>query len=876
MAFEGIPIVAAQDAQRSSQRSNGIMQFIANRDRISESKRQFDGQQKDRQSDALFKAMSFKGLSNDRRVSMMNQFMEINGIDAEVNPQSMDLVRETFNEMKSVFDSGGDLGAFDFILEDLEKNGDIRPKDFQKVAQMHDLVRASEKRETADALAVAQGSGSLALQSIDSQIAHTQGALDDLKDPGPGNSEFGLGPDEFDVAQANATAVNSRQALQAQLKEFEDERFRLTGINQKAVHRANVLATYPKLAEALGKEGAQEMVRKELNLKIGDATERALMEYYDNIDNPVTPAQTARRELLVQRGILTPATLGQEKILKQTQIQQKKAELLAARTANQRNGLKYRNEQLTSQTNAIAAMTQKQLDIQTTLQSQALTDLERQNVLADLTRTNIEIVEMTQKSETASKALLDQQAAVVEKLKGIKNPTNSQLASLRAAETTLEELQASDPSEFLKERGLNQTLRTQIELSKQRGDNVEGLQQELEKSDARLAQRERTISTTTRNAVAAQNKVVAEQKKLDIELAKNEKELAQLTKAEVDATSGFIGRVHGAKEGDGRFLHPDALFLIGGKKNAQVADETRKHLLAEHDPTKAGLTVMAARLNQLHAEDPSQSRTDLAKQLSRQFLTLQKSQVSHALQAQGKSIPSNIPVVKLSSVQIESEANRKAKEPKPVIRNLQVGKETVTAERNPQTGEFNAVTVDGVEARGPKQSQVSVNFGSPGERKQLAEGRTKMAQLGRIQSLYKPSFTGQVQGRAGAVMSSLGYISENEAEFRAEVALFGAEIRRFFAGTAQSASELKTLLDAVPAINQSDAQFQGAMAAVQKNMQRKEAEILRLLNDHGVSDPRDISKVSGKTTKQRLEELLTDGYEVQDAYSRLKFEGYSG
>lgn len=173
--------------------------------------------------------------------------------------------------------------------------------------------------------------------------------------------------------------------------------------------------------------------------------------------------------------------------------------------------------------------------------------------------------------------------------------------------------------------------------------------------------------------------------------------------------------------------------------------------------------------------------------------------------------------------------------------------------------------------RGPTPA-VSVNISpaSPGERQDIAEARAQIDSISEIESLFRPEFVGPLQGRLGALAGATDLIKQEEAQFRAATTRLGVDLRRFYAGTAQSAAEMRSLFEAIPTINMSDTQFMAALQQSRKNVERLLFRRLEVLGQSGLTVP----TTPKGSFEQRFDELQKQGMSEVQIFEQLEQEGF--
>ena len=190
-----------------------------------------------------------------------------------------------------------------------------------------------------------------------------------------------------------------------------------------------------------------------------------------------------------------------------------------------------------------------------------------------------------------------------------------------------------------------------------------------------------------------------------------------------------------------------------------------------------------------------------------------------------------------------------------------------------KTSGFKDVAVDDVLKANPTKfkrasTEVNINQNSPGERKDIAEGRSKLDMIDNIKALYSPNFVGPVDTRMGRIKSLTGTIKEQEAEFRSGVKLMRAELRKFYFGTAQSKQELTGALEAIPDLDMSDPQFTASLKQTERNVNSMLSRRIETMEQSNVKAPK------GKPMKDRYKELEQSGKSKDAIFQQLDEEGY--
>jgi hypothetical protein len=120
---------------------------------------------------------------------------------------------------------------------------------------------------------------------------------------------------------------------------------------------------------------------------------------------------------------------------------------------------------------------------------------------------------------------------------------------------------------------------------------------------------------------------------------------------------------------------------------------------------------------------------------------------------------------------------------------------------------------------GKKKAGVEVNLG-PAAQKDRAEGLASLRTLNDVLTNWKPKYTGPADSWIGAIKSTLGFISQPEADWRSSVALLRAQLRKFYYGTAQSKTELAGGIEALPSADLGDQAFPASIEANKKKVRQ--------------------------------------------------------
>ena len=169
-------------------------------------------------------------------------------------------------------------------------------------------------------------------------------------------------------------------------------------------------------------------------------------------------------------------------------------------------------------------------------------------------------------------------------------------------------------------------------------------------------------------------------------------------------------------------------------------------------------------------------------------------------------------------------------------------------------------------------TQVNINPASPGERKDIAEGRAAIDLLSEVQALYNPKYVGWLDAKLGSVRSFTGKIEPEEAEFRAATDRFLVQARHDIFGSAFTQSEKKSMLEALPQIGMSDEQYTASLAVTKRNLERVQSQRIKAIEEFGAkAKPSEKAKPS---FDQRYQELIGSGKSKEDAFATMKQEGY--
>lgn len=158
---------------------------------------------------------------------------------------------------------------------------------------------------------------------------------------------------------------------------------------------------------------------------------------------------------------------------------------------------------------------------------------------------------------------------------------------------------------------------------------------------------------------------------------------------------------------------------------------------------------------------------------------------------------------------------------------------------------------------------------SPGERDTIAKGRASLGDVAEVESLYSSKFVGKYDNFAAKLKGPLDLLSEDEAQFRADVGKMGAELKKFYAGTAQSQHELKQLVDAIPSTSMSEGQFKASIKATKNNVRRKLREQVAVIEESGGRAPSAEPTLS--PARRKAFEYMQQKYPEQAAESVQRF-----
>jgi hypothetical protein len=181
---------------------------------------------------------------------------------------------------------------------------------------------------------------------------------------------------------------------------------------------------------------------------------------------------------------------------------------------------------------------------------------------------------------------------------------------------------------------------------------------------------------------------------------------------------------------------------------------------------------------------------------------------------------------------------------------------------------------------------VSVNIdnrkpGSPTERIKVAEARANLDGIKNIKSLFKPEFVGPLEGRTGTIRAKTK-ITKEEAKFRSAVKTNAAELKRFYFGTAQTATELRNSIEAIPDVNMSDELFQASLEETEKNIERGLFRTIESVFQSGLRPPVDTNAQTpqGNTPAPtvsfdaRFNQLVEEGNTKEEAFTIMKGENF--
>jgi len=156
-----------------------------------------------------------------------------------------------------------------------------------------------------------------------------------------------------------------------------------------------------------------------------------------------------------------------------------------------------------------------------------------------------------------------------------------------------------------------------------------------------------------------------------------------------------------------------------------------------------------------------------------------------------------------------------------------------------------------------KRGQVELKIAAIGERKELAEGRATLQGIQEIDALYNDKFVGKYDNFVAKLKGPLNLLTPEEAEFRAAVKKQAAQLRKLYAGLAQSKQELILLLDSIPDTDQSETNFTASIKATRKNVERINRQIVDVGKEVGMKMPNAMPSLTDKQKKQ-AEQLQRD------------------
>lgn len=176
------------------------------------------------------------------------------------------------------------------------------------------------------------------------------------------------------------------------------------------------------------------------------------------------------------------------------------------------------------------------------------------------------------------------------------------------------------------------------------------------------------------------------------------------------------------------------------------------------------------------------------------------------------------------------------------------------------------VSPDDVMKALPTSKSIEVKLISPGERKDIAESRAQQLELQNIKRLYQSKFVGKLDDLVAKFKGPLDLLTPDEAEFRAAVKKFRSGLLKFYAGTAQTKSEMKNLVEAIPDTGMSDSQFEASIKATEENVARLAGQTAAVAEEVGMRAPSPFPPLSPK--KQALFDQLRQANPGQEAQIR--------
>lgn len=169
---------------------------------------------------------------------------------------------------------------------------------------------------------------------------------------------------------------------------------------------------------------------------------------------------------------------------------------------------------------------------------------------------------------------------------------------------------------------------------------------------------------------------------------------------------------------------------------------------------------------------------------------------------------------------------------------------------------------------------VQVNLGRPVPASivtELSEFQSALDILGDIERDYSPRFVGPADATIGNILSLGGFTSQEREDFKAQVNLYQAEIRKLFFGTAQSGGELKLALETIPNIKMTNNQFKAALRANRRRVERAIKTRRSNLKKFGFRTPFEIP-IRINNTSDGIDWLVKNkGFSREDAIEWIRF-----
>ena len=136
-----------------------------------------------------------------------------------------------------------------------------------------------------------------------------------------------------------------------------------------------------------------------------------------------------------------------------------------------------------------------------------------------------------------------------------------------------------------------------------------------------------------------------------------------------------------------------------------------------------------------------------------------------------------------------------------------------------------------IRAEAGQQAQLNIpDKPSADERKGLTDDLATLSRLDSLKELYKPEYVGPARGRYGAVTETVGGISEDEADFRAETATLRNQVIKMITGAQMSEPEAKRIMRQLPDENNPSEVFESRMKQTRRNvemMAQKRRDVLK-------------------------------------------------